>query len=168
MVGDDQVLLGADGRCRRFPRRLRLYPDLSDTAPGAFARLPFRARTSLRVRGAVDRLSRGFIRPSLAVDAAVLGRPADGPLPVQRIVVVARRDDIDDVVSTPGDSESVVSEALQLLDAQRERLPSRAGGEERAILTSALADVPVEDLALPGAWPAGRAIAALAARLGVD
>jgi hypothetical protein len=167
VVGDDQVLLGADGRCRRLPRRLRLYHDLSDTAPDAFARLPFRARTTLRARGALDRLSRGFIRPSLAVDAAVLGRPANGPLPVQRIVVVARRHDIDDVVSAPGDSESVVSEALQLLDAQRERLPGRAGGEERAILTSAFADVPVEQLALPSAWPAGRAIGALAARLGV-
>ena len=176
VLGDDQVLLGSDGRCHRLPRRLRLYPDISATASHAFARLPFRTRASLRARGALDRLSRGFVRPSLAVDAGALGRPSPGPLPVHRVVVVTRREDIDDIVSTRGDTDALVSDALELLDAQRARLPRAAGWEqllveaghaERAILTSAFAGVPIERLALPGGWPASRAVGELAGRLGI-
>lgn len=168
VLGDDQVLLGSDGQCRRFPRRLRLYPDLADTAPDAFARLPFHVRASLRARGALDRLSRGFIRPSFAVQAAALGRAANGPLPVQRVVVVERRNDIGNIESGIAETESVVSEALELLDAQRARLERFTTRDaERAILSSALARVPVERLALPTAWPAERAIDELAAHLRV-
>ena len=39
VLGDDHVLVGAAG-CRAFPRRLRLYPDVAETAPAARAALP--------------------------------------------------------------------------------------------------------------------------------
>ena len=47
VLGDDHVLVGQDG-CRAFPRRLRLYPDVAETAPAALASLPARTRALLR------------------------------------------------------------------------------------------------------------------------
>ncbi|HVF79946.1 MAG TPA: hypothetical protein VNA28_16760, partial [Solirubrobacteraceae bacterium] len=44
VLGDDQILLDGAGDCRRFPRRMRFYSDLPQTAPAAFARLPIDAR----------------------------------------------------------------------------------------------------------------------------
>jgi hypothetical protein len=47
VLGDDQVIINADRECLPFPRRLRLYPDLSLTAPAAFAALRPSVRTRL-------------------------------------------------------------------------------------------------------------------------
>ncbi len=177
IVGDDQFLLDAEGRCRRLPRRLRLYSDLPLTAPDAFGRLPARARAALRGREVLRRLSRGSARPSFAVDVALLGRALAGPLELTRLVLIERQQGLDELKTVDTDPEAAVRQALELLDSQRARLP-RAGGwdetlaevrdTERRTLTAAFAGLPVERLTLPAAWPAPKAVSRLADALGVD
>ena len=176
IVGDDQFLLDADGLCRRLPRRLRLYSDVPLTAPEAFARLPARARAALRGREVLRRVSRNSARPSLPVDVAALGRPLAGPLELRRVVLIERRNDVDDLKTAVTDAEAAVTQALGLLDAQRARLPRAGGWEEeiagtrdaeRQTLTVAIARLPVEQLTLPAAWPAPKAVCRLAEVLGI-
>jgi hypothetical protein len=177
IVGDDQFLLDADGRCRRLPRRLRLYSDVPLTAPDTFARLPARARAAVRGREALRRMSRGSARPSLPVDAALLGRPLAGPLELGRLVLIERRTGLVDVKTTGVDTQTGVGQALELLDAQRARLPRASNWNEalaairdaeRRTLTAVLAGVPVEQLTVPAAWPAPKAVSRIADVLGVD
>jgi hypothetical protein len=158
IVGDDQFLLDAHGRCSRLPRRLRLYSDVPLTAPDAFARLPARARAALRGREVLRRMSRGSARPSLPVD-------------------VERATGLDDVKTTGIDPETAVSEALELLDAHRARLPRASGWDEalatvrdaeRRTLTTAFARLRIEQLTVPAAWPAPKAVSRIAEVLGVD
>lgn len=178
ILGDDQVLLDAGGRCRRFPRRMRFYSDLELTAPAAYAGLPPAARARLRARKTVKRISRGFVAPSLAVAATqiAVGGVARGPLPLTRLVLLERVPGATALREEPGDRTAAVAYGLGLLDAQRERL--RAGGDdgwedvwrdvrarEQATLTTALAGLSVTRVAVPGSWPAPRAIAALAKHL---
>ena len=176
IVGDDQFLLDADGRCRRLPRRLRLYSDVPLTAPEAFALLPARARAALRGREVLRRLSRGSARPSLPVDAALLGRPLGGPVELKRLVLIERRTGVDDLTTAEADTDAAVGKALELLDAQRARLPRGAGWDEqlatvrdaeRRTLTAAFAGLAVEQLTLPAAWRAPEAVIRLADALGV-
>src|SRR4051794_24445741 len=50
ILGDDQVVIGDDGGCWPYPRRLRLYPDVRQTAPEAWRRLRASTRRTLRLR----------------------------------------------------------------------------------------------------------------------
>jgi len=180
ILGDDQVLVDGEGRWRPFPRRLRFYPDLAVAAPAAFARLRPGTRRMLRLRGTVAAATGGFVRPSLAVQAAELGgawRP--GPLPAARIVLVERRTDAVALVVEPATMERAVDWARRVLVEQRERL-AMIGGEawrpaleaaartELEILRAALAGTPVQAIAVPAGWSAAEGIARTAAALGLE
>jgi len=179
VLGDDQVLLSGFGACRAFPRRLRLYPDLRETAPQAYDRLPGAERRALAARRAARTLSRGWVAPSLAVRASAMGPGAPaGPLPVARLVAVERTDDVAEPHTAPLDVEEAVALALSVLDEQRARLRDAGGAtwvraleatreREATLLRSALANAPLERLRLPGAWPAPQGVAALAGALGL-
>ena len=179
VLGDDQVLLGADGTCRAFPRRLRLYPDLRETAPAAFRALPAAARGALWARAAARALSRGWVAPSLAVPSTALGPGApEGALPVSRLLLVERVEGVEDVVRGPLDVEAAVGSALAVLDEQRARLAVAAGDawaralvdtreREADVLRSALAGARLERLRMPAGWPAPRGVAVLAGAVGL-
>lgn len=179
VVGDDQVFVDRDGACRPFPRRLRFYPDIALTAPAAFARLSSGTKRALRIRNLVSAVSRGFVRPSLAVDRAELGGSWHAePTPIRRIVLVERAGTSSGLLIEPGDGRMAVGWAADLLAEQRDRL-ARAGGpwiatlnetgeRERAILATAFAGLPIERVAVPPAWAAHAAIVALARHLALE
>lgn len=173
VVGDDQVLVGADG-CRRFPRRMRLYGDLAATAPSAHRGLDTRRQLALHVRGAVRRLSRDRVSPPLPVPAEELGRTTAGPLPVARVVVLDRAD-----VDTPRWSDMAVDQAVQagqaLLTQQRSHLASaerhrsvlrHTADVEASTLSGVLASAgDRRRLSFPARWSAAEAVDRLTALL---
>ena len=53
VLGDDHVLVAGSGECRAFPRRIRVYSDLAETAPRAYKLLPRSKRAELRALGAL-------------------------------------------------------------------------------------------------------------------
>ena len=179
-LGDDQVLLDAAGGLRPWPRRLRVYPDLRETAPAAVAALPGRRRLALHALAALATVSRGWVAPSLPLAWQDLGHaPAPGPVPARRVVVVERGGSGADLEIACLQTSAVVQIAAAVLSEQRARLlpllPAgwqervrRAEEQERRTLATALADVPAEHWLVPASWPAPRAVSALAARLGVD
>lgn len=180
VLGDDQLIVDGEGRWRPFPRRLRVYPDLTRAAPTAWTRLGGSTRRTLRLRAAVAILSRGFIRPSLAVDPAELGgtwRPE--PVRAARIVLVERRPDVDAVRSVAAGVEQAVAWSREVIASQRERLAGLGGPGwrssleaaaevETALLRRAFAGLAVESIAVPAGWPAPAAIAALARELRLE
>jgi len=177
ILGDDQILLDAAGRCFRFHRRMRFYSDLRLTAPAAWARLPVRARAGLQARRALRTLSRGFVAPSLALGANEIGDPgASGPLRARRFVLLERSGQGSELRREPVDIDTMIARALALLDAQRDRFAAGAGGpwraalaavaaSERRTLEAVFANAPLERVIVPGSWTAPHAIGALAAEL---
>jgi hypothetical protein len=178
VLADDQVLVAADGACRRFFRRARVYTDLPVVAPGAYAALGRGPRAALGARRIARTLSRGWVAPSLAVPLGAIGDPGPpGPLPLRRIVLLSRLDGLDAIAQAPATPAEVAEEALLVIDAQREKLaaaPALAGelaaarAAEDAALREAVADVVRERVQVPRAWDAPRAVAALAQRLGTE
>ncbi|SFP12967.1 hypothetical protein SAMN05660464_2148 [Geodermatophilus dictyosporus] len=178
VLSDDQVVVDASGRIWRYPRRLRLYPDIEQTAPEAWSRLPAGTRATLRNRALVRRLTRGQVAPSLAVPASDVGTTVvSGPVPLRRLVVVGRCED-DGFSEEVRPAAWVVGEAETLLGQQRERLTRAVGGAwadaldavlraESRTVTAALAGVPATEISVPRAWGARRAVDALDAHLGV-
>lgn len=178
VLSDDQVILDPAAGAWRYPRRLRLYPDVRATAPDAWSRLPVGTRSTLTVRRAVRQLTLGYIAPSLAVPAARIGSTVEpGPLPVTRLVVVDRAD-CASFSTVPRDAEWAVEQAALILADQRARLSRGVRGDwadalaatvaaERAAVAAALADVPTTEVRIPRAWPAPRAVDALASHLGI-
>jgi hypothetical protein len=178
LLGDDQVVIGGGGSCWAYPRRLRVYPDIRDTAPEAWTRLRAGTRRTLLARAAVRRATRGYVAPSLAVAASDLG-PA--PLPADRVPVagllVVERTDATSLQESERDAEWAVPQALELLAAQRERFAVLAGNRwrallrdtaacERAVIAAWLDGVPVTHLAIPRSLSAPAAVGVLAARVG--
>lgn len=180
ILGDDQVILDGAGNCAPFPRRLRFYSDLRETAPDAFRRLPTYPRTGLHIRRLVKRVTRGFISPPVRVPISVLGPPARaGWRRISGVIVIERDAALDELGRGSVDAEHVAKAAEELLDGQRERFAQVAGPEwiaplgvaserERSTVRAAFGSVSVERLALPGSWPAPRAIDALAQALGIS
>ena len=179
VLGDDQLIVDPDGAVWPFPRRLRFYPDLRHVAPAAFHRLRAQTRTRLLLRGVVSSLSRGFVRPSLAVRPTELGAipPRVGTRPAR--VVLLERSDVGDLQRTPASIETTVAWAAELLAEQRGRLlavggqPWAAAVEDAAALETATLrdgfdDVPRERIVVPRRWPAARAISELGRALGLD
>ena len=179
VLGDDQLFVDANATAWPFPRSLRFYPDLEDTAPTAWSRLPSATRRALRLRGVVATVSRGFVRPSLAVPAAALGRgQGSEPARIARIVLIERDADRSDLTTEPSTPEAAVDWAARLLGEQRERL-ARLGGSawaealertadsERVLLGRAFAGIAVEHVAIPRAWDARTAVAATARWLSI-
>lgn len=175
VLGDDHVLVGASG-CRAFPRRLRLYPDVAQTAPGAHAGLTTRTRGLLRALALVRRASGGAVAPPVRVPVETLGAVHRDPLPLARILVLERREvprltaealSRDELVAIAG---SVLSEQRRALDAVEdaqwhERLSAVRTAEE-SLLQEAFAQVAaVGRLVVPTHLPAGESVAAIAAEL---
>jgi hypothetical protein len=179
VLGDDHVLVDGEGACRPYPRRLRIYPDIRDTAPEAWQRLRGSTRRILTARRALRGLTRGFVAPSLAIPMTEIGpAPPPGPLPLRRLLVVERSAAAGELELRRRDPAWAVERAEEILAAQRGRLAALAGADwngalaavaerEIDILRSALGEVSVEHLRLPAGWEAARAIDALAAQAGL-
>jgi hypothetical protein len=180
VLGDDQVFVDRSGRCWPFPRRLRFYPDLAETAPAAHARLRPRTRRALLLRRWVARLSRGWIRPSLAVDRMELGGAwAPAGVPIGRVVILERSGSAGSIDASPAHPAAAVEIAFDLLEEQRRRLADASGAAwrqrfdevqavESSILSEGLASIAVERIVVPDRWAAGASISALARHLGLD
>jgi hypothetical protein len=180
ILGDDQVIVADDGGCWPYPRRLRLYPDVRDTAPEAWRRLRASTRRTLRVRRAVRRATRGFVAPSLAVPASELSTPAPVErVPASRLVVVERAADVQVLTEHERDAGWAAREAAEVIAAQRTRFAAGAGerwqaalrqvaAQEAEILRAWLDPLPVAQLRIPHAWDAPTAVTALAERLCTD
>lgn len=180
VLGDDQVLVDAEGRWRPFPRRLRFYPDLAVAAPTAFARLRPGIRRMLRLRGVVATATGGFVRPSLAVSPGELGGTwQPEPVRATRIALVERRADAVAIVVEPATTERSVEWAGQVLAEQRERLASIGRATwlptleatalaEADLLRAAMAGTPVQAVGVPVGWSAAKGIARTAAALGLE
>jgi hypothetical protein len=175
VLGDDQVIINADQECLPFPRRLRLYPDLSRTAPAAFAALPRSVRTRLAALGRVNALTRGFVAPPVSVSPAALGADATGPVRLLiGEVVVVRRARVSALTRQRLDAGELAAETDDVLMGQRSeifRVPGvRAAYEtlladERAIISCALAAAPARRVLVPDSWTSEQAVGALAREL---
>jgi hypothetical protein len=179
VIGDDQVLLDATGRCTAFPRRMRFYPDLRTTAPEAYRALSGPARGMLRIRGIVDRLTGGYVRPSLVVDPVDMGRSRDmDSAMIRRVLLLEPRAPVQDVEVSSVDIASLLSDTRQLFESQRARLwfvapeawrrsLTHVAAQEQEILHSALDGLPSERVRIPAGWPAERSIEMLARLIGL-
>jgi hypothetical protein len=175
VLGDDQVIINAQGECLPFPRRLRLYSDLSRTAPAAFAALSPSLRTKLAALGRVNALTRGFVAPPVSVSASAFGAKATAPIRVMiGEVVVVRRAHVDALALEDLDSGELAAEADDVLIAQRSEIFKVPGvqaayetllAHERAIIACALAAAPARRVLVPHSWTSERAVAALAREL---
>jgi hypothetical protein len=171
VVGDDQILIDADGRCWPFPRRMRFYSDLPVVAPHAYARLDRRTRNALLVRRLMRLATRGYVSPPVRVPASALGTRAADALPLQRIAVVERVARPDLHIAELG-VEATVERALEVLGEQRGKLPStdaawapelaQARATEGRVLRKAFAESPIEHVFVPAEWDARRAVDTLA------
>jgi hypothetical protein len=180
VIGDDQVIVARDGTVWPFPRRLRFYPDLARTAPAAFGALRPGTRRALRIRGLISAASRGFVRPSLAVDPAELGaRPESTPSRPVRLILLDRRDGLAHISDGAATVDDAVAWAGDLLADQRARLRALAGdgwsaplGDiaalEADVLRAAFAGIDCRRVSVPRAWAAPRAVALTAAHLGFE
>lgn len=179
LVGDDQVLLNGQGGCWPYPRRLRVYPDIRETAPEAWLRLGRSTRRTLTIRRAVRRLTRGFVAPSLAVPMTEIGPAAPpGPLPLKRLLVVERTASVRDLEVRARDSAWAVERAHTILADQRSRLValadeawrravSAAAETEIEIFRRAIGATPVDDIRVPAGWESARAVKELARQAGL-
>jgi hypothetical protein len=172
VLSHDQVVVDAEPRAWRYPRRLRFYPDIRRTAPEAWARLPVRIRSTLIRREWLRRTTRGYIAPSLAVPASAVGSTvAAGPLPLRRFLVVERSDGDEFLIAERSPTWGI-QQAEAVLTEQRSRLRSAVVGSwarafdaaletERRLLATALTTVPVTELVVPRRWDVHRSLEAL-------
>ena len=179
VLSDDQVIVDAAANAWRYPRRLRVYPDIRITAPDAWERFEPRTRSALLLRDRVRRLSRGYVAPSLAVPAREIGATvARGPCAVERLVHVDRLP-VDQPVLGTRPPDWSLEQAMAVVADQRSRLAGSVDGAWRSALESAqaaesatlaalLRSVPGEEFVVPRAWGAPRAIDALEAHLGLS
>lgn len=173
VLSDDQIVLDGRGRCWPYPRRLRVYPDLRETATAAWTKLPPQARRALGLRRAAQRLTRGYVSPSLALSLAELGAvPIRDPLAACRLVVVQRDPAVAQLTTRERHANWLLSEARASLLEQRARLIALVGPRWREAIGAALqaelntlraaaSAAPVTEVVLPQDWKAPRAIAAL-------
>lgn len=180
VLGDDQVFVDASGGVSPFPRRLRFYADIADTAPVAYRKLRPRTRATLAGLALLRRLTRGVVAPPVRVPPGDLGRrPERGSRPLARVVLVERggtRQALDVIDLEP---DVALAHALAILDEQRSKLAApegstwearlaRAREQDADILRRAFQAVPVERVSVPAAWGAPEAIAALSDYIGAE
>lgn len=175
VLGDDQVIINAERECLPFPRRLRLYPDLSQTAPAAFAALRPSVRTRLAALGRVKALTRGFVAPPVSVSASALGGTATDQVRVMiGEVVVVHRARVDALTLQPLDLGELSAEADDVLMSQRSEIFKVPGvqaayegllAHERTIIACALAAAPARRVLVPDSWSSEQAVGALAHEL---
>jgi hypothetical protein len=175
VLGDDQVIINAGRECLPFPRRLRLYPDISQTAPAAFAALRPSVRTRLAALGRVKALTRGFVAPPVSVSASALGgRATDRVRLMIGEVVVVHRARVEALTLQPLEPDELGAEADDVLMSQRSEIFKVPGvqaayagllAHERAIIACALAGAPARRVLVPDAWSSEQAVGALAHEL---
>jgi hypothetical protein len=177
VLGDDHVLVGSKG-CRAFPRRLRLYPDVAETAPAARAALPARTRALLRGLGFVRTATGGAVAPPVRVPVETLGTVLEDPLSLARVVVLERRA-VSRLVVEEFSLDELVAAANGILREQRRALEhvedprlhehlNHVLAEEARLLREAFAQaMAVARLIVPTHLPAGQSVAAIAAELAV-
>jgi hypothetical protein len=176
VLGDDHVLVGAEG-CRAFPRRLRLYPDIAETAPRARAALPTGTRLLLRALGFVRTATGGALAPPVRVPVETLGAVVRDPLPLARVVVLERRE-VPQLIAEGLSRGELVAAAADVLREQRralerleepgwqERLDRVLAAEELLLHEAFAQAVAVGRLVVPTRLPAGQSVAAIADELG--
>lgn len=178
VLGDDHVLVGADG-CRAFPRRLRLYPDIAQTAPAARAALPARTRLFLRALGFLRTVSGGSLAPPVRVPVETLGAVLREPVPLARVVVLERRD-VPRLSAEALSCDELVANAMGILREQRRALEQvddprwrehlgRVLAVEEPLLHKAFARLDdLGRLVVPTRLPASESVAAIAAELEIS
>jgi hypothetical protein len=182
ILGDDHVILEPQGSARAFPRRLRLYPDLIETAPDVYRRLPAARRRDLRLRELGRRLSRGRVRLPILVPAAEIGGVTAGvaggaTAPAEEVAILQRSPDVRDAVIETLEAAEVAARAGGLIEADRSILQARGSAwaeacgaalrTEIALLESAWATTPARAVTVPARWPAIRAFEQLERVLGL-
>jgi hypothetical protein len=178
VLGDDHVVIGPDA-CRSFPRRLRLYPDIAETAPAARAALPARTRLSLRALEFLRRASGGLLAPPVRVPVEMIGPVLREPVRLARAIVLERRE-VPRLRAEALSRDELVADAMAVLRDQRRALEQvddprwrqrleRALAEEELLLNGSFA--PVDDLRrliVPTRLPASESVSAIAAELGIS
>jgi hypothetical protein len=175
VLADDRVFVDAAATGSRYARRMRLYPDIAQTAPAAWSALTPAAQAKLRAVTLVRRVSGGSFAPPVAVarhelgatrrlvhthiDRVLLLHRHDGDAPrLSAATTAAAADEID---------ERLLEDRAALdVAALQHRLRSLAL-HDRAIIESALATATIERLEIPRSWPAARAVQRLGAELGL-
>jgi hypothetical protein len=180
VLGDDQVLVDRAGACRSFPRRLRFYSDLRQTAPAAYRRWPASVRRALVLRGVLRMITGGFAAPPVRVPLSVFGGTVPlAPVALARIAVLRRAEAVGDLELRELDADQAVEAAVDVLVAQRVAFAGAGGADwarvlaetierERTILAAAFSGRPVHEISIPADWSAPRAITALADLLGTE
>lgn len=149
VAADDQLLLGAGGGCVGLPRRLRVYGDLPDVVPDAYARLAPDLRRRVVLAGVIARISGDRVSPPVPVrptDVASGAPPAGRELVPVRTLLLSAGAERGRVCT-----DELVALAHDLLAEQRARLraaglpaPVAALEREAAILASGLGRLPAE------------------------
>jgi hypothetical protein len=179
VIADDRLRIAPDGLVRPFPRRLRIYPDVRTTAVQAFDRLPRRVRLELRLLGATRRLSGGRIALPALVDRSVVVR-TDSPTPLAAVYLIDRvADPAPDALvvhDDPADGRRLVR---SILEGDARWLAGVSAGWREATTRSVDRQLDLFDAALqrtgadlrivrvPERWSAARAVAAVAAAIGL-
>jgi hypothetical protein len=175
VLADDRVFLDADATASWFARRMRLYPDIRETAPGAWAALGPAARRRLDAVATVRRASAGRFAPPIAVTRRDLGAAtAPARATVARILLLRREERasadlaevagaaaVDEIAAYIRDDRAGLAGAG--LDAALEGLARH----DRGVLEAAAGAATVQRLAIPAAWPAARSVQRLAEELGI-
>jgi hypothetical protein len=180
ILGDDQVIISSRATVLSFPRRLRVYADIRNTAFHAYRAFPVRLKIALRGLEALSRSTAGWVTPPVRIQASALGpQPATLELPLRRLYVIDRDEQAVGPRRSAVEAGRLVDEILTLLDRQRERLIpllvdrpwadllQRVRSEESVILKQALAEVSAERLVVPSHWKARRAIDHLQHEIGL-
>jgi hypothetical protein len=167
VLGDDHVLVGRDGTCRSFPRRLRPYTDLQETAPHAYRNLPGSQRVLLAAFRIIRAVTRGAVAPPLRVPIEALGPVARDTLPLGLVVVIELGDN-GRLERSDLDSNALVEVASMILREQRtallrvpdpvwaERLDEVQRNEAQLLQTASAGVRSALRLTVPTAWDARR------------
>jgi hypothetical protein len=180
VLGDDHVLVAGSGECRAFPRRIRVYSDLSRTAPQAYALLPRSKQAKLRALSALRSSTRDFVAPPLRLRLETLGSSLLQPVLQLGTIVVIERDEVDSLKRELLDPRTLVEIASEILREQRRplellsrddwhaRLERVRKADEELLLAAFAHAVSAVRLVVPRSWPPEQAVSALATAVGAD
>jgi hypothetical protein len=183
--GDNYVILSPDGRTLAFPRRMRIYSDLSATAPEVFRRLPVAEQRRLRIAGIVKRLSAGYSNQPrrLTVQQMLAGSKAC-PEARLRAVYLLKPYGGEGLSEPKRQSPDEAIERMQAIsDMEAKYLNTALGASgaappavyteqvltrERKVLSQALADVPIFELLVPRVKDPAPVVAGIRRLAGMD
>ncbi len=176
LLGDDQVIVTADGSCRPFPRSLRIYPDIRHRSPAVYGALSGMIRAKLEIRRIAQTLSRGWLAPSLALPESALGQVSlPDPAPLGQIVLLKRSPAPGELKIERTTTGEAIEFGLEALREQRRMLADVSQGwrealahlerNEARLLGRAFACVIVSRITVP--TPLDGGVAKLAEHLGL-